>query len=413
MLTLTADVLVIGGGATGTGVAWDATLRGLDVILVERDDLAQGTSGRFHGLLHSGGRYVVNDPTAARECIEENRILRQIAADCIEDTGGLSVCTRYDDPNYAGVFADACQRAGVPYEEISVAQALREEPHLDPRSVRAFQVPDASIDGGRLVRKLAEGARRGGARILPHHALIAIRRDGDSVTGASICDRHSGQKLEIQARVTVNATGPWVGRVAELAGIESVVVLPNRGTMVAVPRLAGTVLSRCRMPNDGDLIVPVGNESVLGTTGHPTDDPGEVNVDQRDVERLLEEGEKLIPGLRRARKLRAWSAVRPLFDNAHASVSGTRETTRTHALLNHQTRDGVDGLITVTGGKLTTFRLMAQQTVDCVCSKLGVQRACTTATQPLASAPEEAGPQDHPAPNAADPRPAPAHRRGG
>ena len=87
MTTLSTEVLVIGGGATGVGVAWDATLRGFDVVLVDRADLAEGTSGRFHGLLHSGGRYAVKDPRAAEECIVENRILRRVAADCIEDTG--------------------------------------------------------------------------------------------------------------------------------------------------------------------------------------------------------------------------------------------------------------------------------------------------------------------------------------
>ena len=94
---LGTDVLVIGGGATGAGVAWDAALRGLDVVLADRADLASGTSGRFHGLLHSGGRYVVKDPAAADECSHENSIVRAVAADCIEDTGGLFVTTPFDD----------------------------------------------------------------------------------------------------------------------------------------------------------------------------------------------------------------------------------------------------------------------------------------------------------------------------
>ena len=97
MTNLSTEVLVIGGGATGVGVAWDAALRGFDVVLVDRADLAEGTSGRFHGLLHSGGRYAVKDPRAAEECIAENRILRRVAADCIEDTGGLFVTTPFDD----------------------------------------------------------------------------------------------------------------------------------------------------------------------------------------------------------------------------------------------------------------------------------------------------------------------------
>src|SRR5579863_6914807 len=146
MRSLTTDVLVIGGGITGAGVAWDASLRGLDVILVERLDLAEGTSGRFHGLLHSGARYVVKDPPAARECIAESRILKRIAAVCVEDTGGLFVTTPWDDPEYADRFASACGQTGVDCEEIPAAQALLQEPRLNPSITRAFRAPDANID---------------------------------------------------------------------------------------------------------------------------------------------------------------------------------------------------------------------------------------------------------------------------
>src|ERR1700753_527833 len=118
MVRLSTDVLVIGGGGTGAGVAWDAALRGLDVILVDRFDLAEGTSGRFHGLLHSGGRYVVKDPNAAVECIAENRILRRVAADAVEDTGGFFVTTPFDDPAYADKFVQGCRDTGVDCEEV-------------------------------------------------------------------------------------------------------------------------------------------------------------------------------------------------------------------------------------------------------------------------------------------------------
>ena len=129
MTVLSTDVLVIGGGATGTGVAWDATLRGFDVILVDRADLAEGTSGRFHGLLHSGGRYAVKDPHAAEECIAENVILRKVAADCIEDTGGFFVTTPFDDPAYADRFAEGCRATGVPCEEIDPAWFATSSPN--------------------------------------------------------------------------------------------------------------------------------------------------------------------------------------------------------------------------------------------------------------------------------------------
>src|SRR3954463_5789260 len=117
MASLETDVLVIGGGATGAGVAWDAALRGFDVTLVDRADLAEGTSGRFHGLLHSGGRYVVKDRIAAEECVAENAILRRIIPDCIEDTGGLFVTTPDDDPAYADQFLQSSREIGLPAEE--------------------------------------------------------------------------------------------------------------------------------------------------------------------------------------------------------------------------------------------------------------------------------------------------------
>ena len=131
------EVLVLGGGSTGVGVARDAAMRGFSTVLVERGDLATGTTGRFHGLLHSGGRYAVKDPQAARECIAENIVLRRIAADCIEDTGGLFVTTPIDDPDYADRFIKGCQDTGVPVEEIPVAEALRREPRLNRRITRA------------------------------------------------------------------------------------------------------------------------------------------------------------------------------------------------------------------------------------------------------------------------------------
>jgi len=105
MQTIQTEVLVIGGGATGTGVLRDLAMRGFKTLLVEKGDLTAGTTGRYHGLLHSGGRYAVKDPQAARECIEENRILRRIMPQCIEDTGGFFVVTPWDDPGYAPRFA--------------------------------------------------------------------------------------------------------------------------------------------------------------------------------------------------------------------------------------------------------------------------------------------------------------------
>src|SRR5437899_10667326 len=192
---LSTEVLVIGGGSTGAGVVRDAAMRGFSATLVERGDLATGTTGRFHGLLHSGGRYVVKDPRSANECMDENRVLRRIAADCIEDTGGLFVTTQWDDAGYADKFVDGCHTAGIPVEEISVREALRREPNLNPKISRCFVVPDAGIDTWKTVWGCARSAKGHGATILPYHRVLSFLMDGNAVTGAVVRNERSGEEF--------------------------------------------------------------------------------------------------------------------------------------------------------------------------------------------------------------------------
>jgi glycerol-3-phosphate dehydrogenase len=213
---------------------------------------------------------------------------------------------------------------------------------------------------------------------------VAIHREGDQVTGARVRDARTGEDSDIYARVTVNAAGAWAGQIADMAGIEGVRVLPGRGIMIAMNhRLVNTVVNRCQMPTDGDIIVPIRTVSVIGTTDEHTDDPDDHTTYQSEIDAMLDDGEKLVPGFRSARALRMWTGVRPLFEDAKQSDTQTRDVTRAHALLDHEERDGVHGFVTITGGKLTTFRLMAEETVDAVCRHLGEQRPCLTATEPL------------------------------
>src|SRR3954469_7955031 len=194
--TLETEVLVIGGGSTGAGVARDAAMRGFSTALVERGDLATGTTGRFHGLLHSGGRYAVKDPVAARECVVENPILRRTATDCIEDTGGLFVSTRWDDPAFGADFLRGCRETGVPVEEVPVSEVLRREPRLDPGITRAFAVPDANLDPWKLVSACTRSATDYGARILPYHRVLGLEvRDG-RVVGAHVQNELAGDEVE-------------------------------------------------------------------------------------------------------------------------------------------------------------------------------------------------------------------------
>ncbi len=381
MRTLQTEVLVIGGGATGAGVVQDLALRGFKCALVEKRDLTHGTTGRYHGLLHSGGRYVVKDPKAATECIEENVILRRIMPHCLEDTGGFFVVTPWDDPAFGDKFMAGCQATGVPCEEITISQMLKEEPLLNPQISRCFRVPDGSSDSFLATQCVGESARQHGAQILTYHEVKQLLREGNKVVGVVCHDLVHDEDVTILADLTVNASGAWAGKIAATIGVE-VRVTAGKGTMVAINhRVLNTVVNRCKMPADGDIIVPIHTVAVIGTTDVRVPDPEHFAIEPWEVQHMLDEGEKLIPGLKNMRMLRAWAGVRPLYQET--SVADTRDVTRAYTLLDHEKRDGVSGFITITGGKWTTYRQMAQVTVDRACETLGTQRACRTAEEVL------------------------------
>ncbi len=362
-------------------------MRGFRSVLLERVDLGQGTTGRFPGLLHSGGRYVTSDPRSATECAEENEVVRRIAAEAVEDTGGFFVTTPADDPGYADRFLAGCGETGVPVEEIPVAEALRREPRLNPRISRAFEVRDASVDAWKLLWGNARSAIAHGAEILTYHWVTEILRDGDRVAGAVARDDRGGGETRIEAGFTINAGGVWAGQLADMAGCPGVKVVPGKGIMIAMNhRLVHTVVNRCDPPGDGDILVPVRTVCVIGTTDVHGESPDDISIGRDEVQQMLDSGEVLVPGFRQARALHAWSGSRPLFSDERpgsADDQDTRHMSRGLAGVDHLRRDGVAGFLTITGGKLTTYRLMAERVVDAMCNQLGEDRPCRTADEVL------------------------------
>jgi glycerol-3-phosphate dehydrogenase len=384
MRKIKTEVLVIGGGSTGTGVLRDLAMRGFKATLVEKSDLSTGTTGRYHGLLHSGGRYAVKDPHAARECIEENRILRRIMPHCIEDTGGFFVLTPWDDPDYAAQFVQSCRTAGIEVEKVPISQMLKEEPLLNPRISHCFRVPDGSADSFLAADLNVQSAREYGAQVFKYSQLTGLMRENDRVIGAYCRDLVQDEDFEIHADLVVNAAGAWAGKIARTAGV-LVKIIPGKGTMIALNhRIVNTVINRCKMPSDGDILVPAHTVAVIGTTDVPVADPDRYGIEPWEVELMLEEGEKMIPGFKEMRMLRAWAGLRPLYQETEGG--GNRDLTRAYVLLDHAERDGVSGFVTITSGKWTTYRKMAEATVDLVCQKLGVERPCQTALEPLPGA---------------------------
>lgn len=379
------DVIVIGGGATGAGTARDCALRGLKVLLVERYDFTHGATGRNHGLLHSGARYAVTDKESATECIKENMILRRIASNCVEETEGLFITLPEDDLGYQQTFVDSCIAAGIKAEAIDPQLARHLEPSVNPDLIGAVKVPDGSIDPFRLTMANVYDARLNGADILTYHEVTDFIRTGSRIEGVIMADhRNGGDEVRATADVVVNAAGIWGHLIAEKAGV-SVKMFPAKGSLLVFGhRVNNIVINRCRKPANADILVPGDTVCVIGTTSDrvPFDQVDDMHVTAEEVDVLLREGCKLAPSLATTRILRAYAGVRPLVASDH-DPSG-RSISRGIVCLDHATRDGLEGFVTITGGKLMTYRLMAEWATDTVCRKLGREGlACVTAQRPL------------------------------
>lgn len=384
------DVIIIGGGATGAGIARDCSLRGLRSILLERRDIATGATGRNHGLLHSGARYAVNDHESAEECIKENMILKQIARHCVEDTKGLFITLPEDDLNYQKTFIESCQKAGIEAVQIEPDLAKRLEPSVNPSLVGAVVVPDGTVDPFRLTAANMLDAKENGATILTYHEVTKLIREGDRVIGVEAFDHKRKMSVKVYAKIVVNAGGIWGQGIAEYADLK-IKMFPAKGSLLIMGhRINNLVINRCRKPANADILVPGDTICVIGTTSDriPYDQIDNMIVTPQEVDVLFTEGEKLAPALRHTRVLRAYAGVRPLV--ASDDDPSGRNVSRGIVLLDHETRDGLKGFITITGGKLMTYRLMAEWATDLICKKLNHQAECKTAKQPLPGSQETA-----------------------
>lgn len=379
----TYDVIIIGGGATGAGIARDCSLRGIRALLLERSDISTGATGRNHGLLHSGARYAVTDHESAVECIRENMILRKIAAHCVEETDGLFISLPEDGLEYQSVFVEACRKAGIRADIIDPAEARRLEPSVNPALVGAVRVPDGAVDPFRLTSSNILDAKAHGAEIRTYTEVRELLREQDRIVGVRAYDHRAHCDVTFRAQVVINAGGIWGHGIAAKAGI-TVNMLPAKGALLIFGhRVNNMVLNRCRKPADADILVPGDTISLIGTTSSkiPYDQIDNMIITPDEVDILLREGEKLAPQLAQTRILRAYAGVRPLV--ASDDDPSGRTVSRGIVLLDHAKRDGLEGFITITGGKLMTYRLMAEWATDLVCKKLGIDAVCRTAEIPL------------------------------
>ncbi|MGD9133396.1 MAG: anaerobic glycerol-3-phosphate dehydrogenase subunit A, partial [Desulfobacterales bacterium] len=380
MSLLKTQVLIIGAGITGAGIARDLALRGVTCILVEKADINSGASGANHGLLHSGARYVRNDPLSATECREECELLKKMAPQCIEDTGGLFVAVEGDDENHVADFPNLCSRSGIVAKRLDIKKAREIEPILSEKLIAAYRVRDASIDPFRLTLENIADALELGGRLLLHTSVVGFKKKNGRIREAILHNKKTGEQIRIEADQVVNAAGAWAGEVAALAG-GCIELLYSKGSLLITHhRIARRVINRLRPSSDADILVPGGTVSILGTTSVRIDALDNVRPTVAEIDSIIENASAMVPALQTTRYIRAYAGVRPLVGSK--SLDNGRALSRGFALIDHR-EDQLENFVSIVGGKLTTYRLMAEKTSDLICRRLAVINPCMTRTQLL------------------------------
>jgi len=371
-------IIVIGGGATGCGVARDLLLRGYQTILVESGNLGSGTSSRSHGMLQSGARYAVTETSFAAECFKERNIISKIFPEAVDLIGGLFISLPHDPKDYPEQFLTCCKLAKIPTKEISIREVLKNEKELNKNISRAFHVPDALIYPSRLFNLLSKEIKAYGGKILTNHQVISIKQTNNSVCSVEVS--HNGVKNNIKCDGIINAAGPWSGKVAKLIN-QNIDLQLTRGCGIFFSgKLVSQAINRCRIPNNNDIMCPSGKESLWGTTSEVVLDPDTPQTRSDEINELLQGAEEIFPNIKNHQSFRTWSGVRPL--GKPKNINKNLPLPRSHIVIDHE-ETGLKNFLSVCGGALTTHRLMAEDAVNKLGNKFNINIKCSSHTTPL------------------------------
>ncbi|MGH2785831.1 MAG: FAD-dependent oxidoreductase [Actinomycetota bacterium] len=389
------DVCIVGGGITGAGVALDAAGRGLSVALVERDDFASGTSSRSSKLIHGGLRYLAHyDFKLTWESSRERDLLRRLAPQLVRPLRFLfpaykkGIQTRFATVGLTIYDLVAGRRGFGRHRRADAAEIRRLAPTLDPkRVVGAWTYWDASTDDARLVFEILRTAHGFGATVVNHTAVHGFDTSKGSVSAALVTDAVSGRSFAVRARCFVNAAGVWADEVGRLEP-RSVAppIRPAKGIHLVVPSAklpvgSGVVIPSVARDRRSMFVIPGwGDTVVIGTTDTTYDGPRDAPTVDHDDMRYALDAVNWSLGLevKPSDVISAWAGLRPLLAGAGGPEERTADLSRTQHL-----SVSPAGLVTITGGKLTTYRRMAADTVDLVCSRLGMSARSRTKRLPI------------------------------
>jgi glycerol-3-phosphate dehydrogenase len=371
---------------TGAGVARDLALRGLSVLLLEKGDWGAGTSGASSWMIHGGPRYLEFDWDTTRLSCQDAGHIVTIARNIVYRVVFIIPVLPHDKNNIermetAMEVYDRFQplKKAHPHKRLTADEAHQAEPGLTDELVGAVTMEEWGVDPHRLVYANVEDAVAHGARALNHTRVVELVRDGGSVIGVRY-RASDGATSEARARVVVNAAGPWSPEVAAMGGV-SVRLRPAKGIHLVYPhRISNFSISAESIDGRDLLMVSHGDFTLLGTTDDDFyGDLDSVDVIEDEVDYLLQAFERIFPNIRAYRPVRTTAGVRPTLFKWRRYED---ELSRRYEVIDHAA-EGVQSFISIAGGKLSMYRLMAEETSDAVCRKLGHQAPCTTATSPL------------------------------
>lgn len=375
------DVVVIGGGSTGTAVARDCAMRGFKTLLLERDDIASASVGTCAGMISSGLKYQ-SEPEIMKMCSTEvvhfNRIARHIMTKnpILVPIMDLSIVA--SDAEYADHYSEYVEERDVPAMMFLTPEATLEiEPMVHPDAIAGVYYEEFFIDPFSLCLLQTLDARNHGAIVKTYCEVIGFETSEDKIQSVVFYNRITGATEKINAKIVINATGPWAHKIARISGAELDIRL-NKGAHVILDRRVVNVGITSRESLDGRWVYlfPHENTTLLGTTALDTwEDPDTIVASFDEIEYLLKSIENVIPSIRDARIIRTMAGVRPLVPEWKVSED---KVTRGYHIVEHS-----NGLISFVGGKLVMCRHMAEAVTNIVCKKLDSDAECTTHKTPL------------------------------
>ena len=380
------DVVVIGGGSTGTAVVRDCAMRGYRTLLLERDDIASATVGTCAGMISSGLKYR-DEPDIMEMCSREvvywNKIARHLIMKDPIIAPLLELSDAAGDTDYMDSYSEHMGDRDVPPMMFLTPDASLEiEPMLHPDIIASVYYEEYFIDPFRLCLLQAIDAKRHGAEIRTYCEVIDFEVNGENeITGVIFYDRVSGVTESVKTKVVVNATGPWAHKIAKSAN-EKLPIRLNKGTHIIFDRrIVNIGITVKAVDGRWVYLFPHENTTLLGTTALDTwEDPDALVASFDEIEYLLQSMETVIPSIREARIIRTMVGVRPLVPEWKVPEG---KVTRGYKIVDHSENGGVKGLFSFLGGKLVTCRHMAEDVTNLVGKSLGKEVPCTTHEKPL------------------------------